>query len=155
MNNTTVLIVVGVVVVLVILLWPKPQRIEMIAEDSIQIPTRCCGTPNAQRSSQIDFSINISTSRVLTLQYFVGSLHCSSIRLHIMLDGIEVALTDWLGYSGDPNRHPMSSERIDLSPISGKHVVTLSPEGKVGGCNIGTLESWQGIVKMRTSKSLL
>jgi len=111
------------------------------------------GTPGTQRSPQLDYSVTIETSETLQMQYFVRSTHSSSIRLHILVDGEEILVTDWLGWPGHPEFGFLDTGLLDLGPVSsGVHNLILSPEGRVGGSNIGWLESWGGSLKILVSK---
>lgn len=77
---------------------------------------------------------------------------CSDIRLHILIDSLEVHVTDWLGYEGRIPSLPLDTGCLDFSPVAiGQHTLTLSPEGRVGGCNHGTLLNWGGTLWVTTS----
>src|SRR6185369_2887531 len=72
-----------------------------------------------------------------------GPLTCSNLRLHFIVDGTEVAVTDFAGPG-------TSTAFVSLGFISpGKHVVGMQAEGEVGGCNVGNLVSWAGKVVLR------
>ena len=110
---------------------------------------QCCGTPGTQQSSQLDFRVVLTTTEVLRMQYFVSPLHCSDVRLHILVDDQEVFLTEFMGPLGGV----MTTGVLDLGPISsGNHSLTLAPEGKTGGCNTGTLHRWHGTLVVNVSE---
>jgi len=87
----------------------------------------------------------VITGARLHIQYFVGSRHCSSIRLHIYLDGKLIRTTSFLGW---PSREglsfgPLDTGLMDLGPLSpGKYVLGLEAEGQLGGCNEGPWSPW-------------
>jgi hypothetical protein len=91
-------------------------------------------------------TINITTGGVLQAQYISsGAGACSSIRIHWLVDGTEVAVTGFVAPAG-------SSGFSNLGPVSaGPHVLGLQAEGQVGGCNTGTLGSWDGTAQATTS----
>jgi len=101
------------------------------------------------------FEMDVDTLEVLRLEYTVVA-HCSSIRLHILLDDTLVQTTGWLGWPGAPEPFdalPLSVT-VDLGPISGTYKVGLQAEGQVGGCNRGQLTSWGGRLVITTSTQL-
>ena len=72
-----------------------------------------------------------------------GPLTCSNLRIHFLIDGTEVAVTGFVG----PGE---STGFVSLGSISpGGHIVGVQAEGEVSGCNVGTLLSWAGKVKIR------
>jgi hypothetical protein len=76
-------------------------------------------------------------------QFVPGPLTCSSLRIHIIVDGTEVGVTS---FAGPGTVTPF----VNLGFISpGKHVVGVQAEGQVGGCNVGNLVSWAGKVRLR------
>jgi hypothetical protein len=91
-------------------------------------------------------AINVTTGGVLQAQYISsGAGACSSIRIHWLVDGTEVAVTGFVAPAG-------SSGFSNLGPVSaGPHVLGLQAEGQVGGCNVGTLGSWDGTAQVTTS----
>jgi hypothetical protein len=88
--------------------------------------------------SNVLFPINVSTSGTLLVQYTASAGHCSNVRAHILVDGVERGLTPFL----TPGQ---SSAFLNVGPVSaGAHVVALQGEGTVGGCNAGVLVGWGG-----------
>jgi len=109
---------------------------------------QCCGTPGTQRSPQLDFRVALTTTSVLGMRYDVSSLHCSDIKLHLLVDNQEVYVTGFMG----PLSGVMTTGFLDLGPVSsGNHSLTLSPEGRIGGCNTGTLHRWLGTLVVNVS----
>lgn len=99
------------------------------------------------------FEVDVDTLGVLRLEYTVLG-HCSSIRLHILLDDTLIQTTDWLGWPGAPAPFDVLplSVIVDLGPISGAYKVGLQAEGQESGCNRGKLTSWGGRLVVTTSK---
>lgn len=110
------------------------------------------GDSEAQRSKQLDFTINVKTVDVLQMEFEMKAA-CSDIFLHILLDGKEVYTTENIG----PISGQYTTGLIDLGPLKeGKHRLTLSPEGVPNNdddsCNYGSLLSWAGILTVYTSE---
>ena len=103
----------------------------------------CSG--GGQLCNNIDtFNLNIpGAGGVGEGQFTPGPLTCSGFRIHFLVDGNEVAVTGFVGPGG-------STGFVSLGFIGpGKHVVGVQAEGEVSGCNIGTLGSWAGKVKLQ------
>jgi hypothetical protein len=84
------------------------------------------------------FSQPISTNTTLRVQYVASAGHCSNVAAHILVDGVERAVTAFL----TPGQ---ASGFFDVGPVSpGTHTVALRGEGQVGGCNVGNLANWGG-----------
>ena len=84
------------------------------------------------------FSQSISTTATLRVQYVASAGHCSNVAAHILVDGVERAVTAFL----TPGQ---ASGFFDVGPVSaGTHTVALQGEGQIGGCNSGTLGNWGG-----------
>src|SRR5437879_5765985 len=56
------------------------------------------------------YETSVITGSRLHIQYFVGSRHCSSIRLHIYLDGKLIRTTGFLGW---PSKEGLSFGPLD------------------------------------------
>jgi len=94
-------------------------------------------TPSGQLCNN-SFSQSIGTLSTLRVQYNASSGHCSNVGVHILVDGVERAVTAFL----TPGQ---SSGFFDVGPVSsGVHVITLNGEGTVSGCNSGNLINWGG-----------
>jgi hypothetical protein len=100
------------------------------------------------------YSMPVTTGGELQVEYDVPG-HCSSIRLHILVDGTVVHTTGFLGWPGAPppfDTLPLSTGLVNVGPVSpGAHVLGLQAEGQVGGCNGGRLYSWAGSGRVLTA----
>ena len=102
----------------------------------------CTGTGQLCRPS---FSISIQTGSLLQVEYVAPSTHCSSIRLHIFVDGNLKETTGFLGPGA-------GTGLLDLGPVTaGTHAISLQAEGQLGGCNFGDLVAWGGSLRVFTS----
>jgi hypothetical protein len=112
----------------------------------------CCGDTGTQRSTAIDFVIDVTTVNLLQVNYSTATdlMACSDIVLHILWDGVELYSTDRIG----PISGRLTTGSIDLSLFvtRGTHTLTISPEGIVGGCNSGTLGGWAGNLIVHTNE---
>jgi hypothetical protein len=99
-------------------------------------------------------SREIETTGELRIQYRVAPTHCSSVKLRLFVDGVEKAVTGFLGwYSAPPpfDVLPLETDIIDLGPVTpGKHVLDILPEGQESGCNRGSVGSWSGELRTYT-----
>jgi hypothetical protein len=94
-------------------------------------------TSGTQLSNAIH-TINVSTTGVLLVEYTAAATHCSDVRMHFLIDGVERALSGFL----TPGQ---GSGFFDVGPVTaGAHTVALQAEGRVGGCNTGALAGWGG-----------
>lgn len=101
------------------------------------------GTPGTQRSAQLDAEIVFETAGALRMEFLLSNMACSEIRLFIYLDETLVKTTDFFEKrTGD----------FDFGQVSpGKHRLKVSPEGRIGGCNVGHLGSWGGTLILYVS----
>ena len=84
------------------------------------------------------FAVSVATTGTLQVRYNASPGHCSDVRAHIQVDGVERGLTGFLSAG-------QSSAFVDVGPVSpGTHVVALQGEGRISGCNIGQLVAWGG-----------
>ncbi len=101
------------------------------------------------------FSVSGEIGSVLQVQYFVRSTHCSSVRVHLFVDGTLKATTGFLGWPGAPSPFaelPLDTGLVDLGPVSpGAHLISVLAEGQVSGCNVGKPSSWGGSLKVLTN----
>jgi hypothetical protein len=91
------------------------------------------------------YTINVTTTGTLMVNYVAPRTHCSSLRMHFLLDGHEKSI------SGDiaPGQR---TGFVDLGPVSpGSHVVGLQAEGIPGGCNTGRTLAWEGSAEVWTT----
>jgi hypothetical protein len=92
-------------------------------------------------------SVPITTTGLLQVQFVGGGGLCSNIRIHLIVDGTEVAVTGFVGAGG-------STGIVNLGPVSsGSHVLGLQAEGQVGGCNVGVLAGWSGTAQVTTNSA--
>ncbi len=91
------------------------------------------------------YIFRVRTAGVLQVDYFAPRLHCSSVRIHFFVDGVEKALSG-------PVAPGARSGYWNLGPVrAGTHEVRLQAEGVEGGCNHGRLAAWQGSVEVWAS----
>jgi len=108
-----------------------------------------CTTPPTQQLCEPLFSANVETKSELSVQYAVTG-HCSSIRVHVFLDGNFVTTSEFFGWVNTIppppfDNLPLMTPIIDLGPVTpGIHQVSLQGEGQVSGCNSGGLGVWTG-----------
>ena len=100
-------------------------------------------------------SVSGEIGSVLQAQYFVRSTHCSSLRVHLFVDGTLKVTTGFLGWVGAPSPFaelPLDTGLVDLGPVSpGAHLISVQAEGQVSGCNVGKPLSWGGSLKVLTN----
>ncbi len=120
-------------------------------QQTVDIKINC--TTSGQLCEPI-FKKVIQTHSVLKVNYTVGPLHCSAIKIHFLVNDVEKGVSDWLAWpdgEGDLN-----SGAIDLGPVSsssGAITLGVKAEGKTGGCNEGRLGSWEGKVVIATNSA--
>jgi len=103
------------------------------------------------------WTMTITTDSQLDLSYTAPG-HCSSVRVHIFVDGVELppplSPSVFIGWKGGPPSLPIDTGVIHAGPVSaGDHLLGLQAEGRLGGCNIGLLAGWGGTVTVSTSYS--
>jgi len=103
------------------------------------------------------FSVDVQTQSELLVKYTVTG-HCSSIRVHVFLDGNPVTTSEFFGWVLSPppppfDELPLMTPIINLGPVSpGSHQVSLQGEGQVSGCNTGALGVWTGTLTTFTNE---
>ena len=101
------------------------------------------------------FSVSGEIGSVLQVQYFALSTHCSSLRVHLFVDGALKVTTGFLGWPGAPSPFgelPLDTGLVDLGPVSpGAHLISVQAEGQVSGCNVDQPFSWGGSLKALTN----
>ena len=82
------------------------------------------------------------TAGVALVRFTPGPLTCSDFRIHFFVDGTEKNVTDFVGPGG-------KTAFVSLGFIGSGIKVTfdMQAEGEVGGCNSGTLGSWDGVAE--------
>jgi hypothetical protein len=84
------------------------------------------------------FSTSVATTGLLQLSYTASPGHCSDVRVRFFVDGVERGVTAFLTAG-------QSSGAFDVGPVTpGTHTISLQGEGRVSGCNAGTLANWGG-----------
>jgi hypothetical protein len=117
---------------------PSPVPLPIVKIYSYDV-SKCCGIQGTQMSPQIDYNLDIETLGVLQVEFTALNRLCSDMRLHILLDGVEWETSNYFGMDSK------TTGVLDLGPVSsGKHTLKFQPEGRLGGCNTGYLESWGG-----------
>jgi hypothetical protein len=97
-----------------------------------------------QLSSAV-YSMSVDTTGTLAVSYLAPRTHCSSLRMHFLLDGSPKAVSAQVAPGG-------RTGYVDLGPVSaGFHVVGLQAEGIAGGCNVGRLAAWEGSAEVRST----
>jgi hypothetical protein len=81
--------------------------------------------------------------KVKKFLYTAASAHCSAGRLLIELDGALVGRMKFVAGS----EHATLRKRLRLEP--GEHTLAFRFEGRVGGCNSGSVASWGGEIAVR------
>jgi hypothetical protein len=98
-------------------------------------------------SPQIDYNLDIETLGVLKVEFTALNRLCSDMRLHILLDGVEWETSNYFGMDSK------TTGVLDLGTVSsGRHTLKFQPEGRLGGCNTGYLESWGGSLVVYVSQ---
>jgi hypothetical protein len=80
--------------------------------------------------------------RVKKFVYVASAAHCSSGRILIQLDGRAVGKMPFVSR----NQQATLRKRLRLAP--GSHTFAFRFEGKVGGCNVGTVSGWGGQISV-------
>lgn len=107
-------------------------------------PFNVTSTSGTQLSSAT-YTQTVTTAGVLRVKYAASSGHCSDVRAHIFVDGVNRGTTSFLSAG-------QTSGFVDVGPVSaGPKVVALQGEGRVGGCNTGVLVGWGGTMDVMTS----
>jgi hypothetical protein len=92
-----------------------------------------CGVP-------IDLPLDLFSGARLEVTYTAPAAHCSDVRLHFLLDGTEVGKT--------PFTSPLGSVHTRIRLHRGAGKLGFDAEGRLGGCNQGTLVSWGGTLEI-------
>jgi hypothetical protein len=101
------------------------------------------GEPGTQMSPKLELVAGFETRGSLSFDVEVPN-SCSRVRLHVTVDGRRRMVT------------PLFQERsgrIEVGDVGeGSHQLRLQPEGVVGGCNTGTLQSWGGTLTLYVTR---
>jgi hypothetical protein len=88
------------------------------------------------------FTTPVTTTGLLEVAVTMGAGGCSDVAAHLLVDNVELAVTPFLA----PGQ---TSTTFTLGPVSpGTHTLGVQGEGRVGGCNVGFLQSWGGSVQI-------
>ena len=91
------------------------------------------------------YTVIVRTTGVLQVNYSAPREHCSSLRMHFLVDGVPKAISDVVA----PGH---STGYVELGPVeAGEYQLGLQAEGIPGGCNVGFLSSWGGNAMVYTS----
>ena len=78
---------------------------------------------------------------ITSVRYTPATGHCSSLRVHVLLGGNEIGVTDFV----EPTESTVL-ERFRAPIRRGSVVLGYQGEGRIGGCNSGQLGGWGGTV---------
>jgi hypothetical protein len=92
------------------------------------------------------WSATVNTTSVLKLQYATSASHCSDVRIRVLVDGV---LKNTSGFLTPGTSTPT----YDVTTSAGNHLIEVQAEGRVGGCNTGTLGGWAGTMIVQTSNN--
>jgi hypothetical protein len=88
------------------------------------------------------FDIAFTTNGLLQVSYTASPGHCSDVNVHFLVDGVELGATGFLAPG-------VSSGVLTLAPVSpGSHTLSLQGEGRIGGCNVGSVGNWGGTAQI-------
>jgi hypothetical protein len=129
---------------------PAAAQSEIIIRDFSVI----CATTGGQ-FCEPPFSVAVVTTAQrpdITVQYDVPLSHCSSVRLHLFVDGALVRSTGYLGWGGAQppfDKLPLGTGVMRLRAVKpGLHVVSINAEGQVSGCNSRGVSRWRGDLRV-------
>lgn len=120
-------------------------------------PVRVHCTSTGQMCSPA-FTVSVETIRVLGIEFTASPQCCSDIRLHIFLDGQRLAVTTnngqqptttFLGPGQSTRDANFIAKFTDMNAPT-RYQLSIQAEGRVGGCNAGSLSSWGGTLLVRT-----
>lgn len=98
------------------------------------------------------FALPVETGGDLFVRYVVPPSHCSSLRIHLYVDGVLQVTTGFLGWEGAGGVFaglPLETSLMDLGPVpAGAHVLEIQAEGQAGGCNNGQVRNWAGSLEI-------
>jgi hypothetical protein len=92
------------------------------------------------------FNVEMLTFGTLVIRYDTGPQHCSDVRMHFAVDGVDLGASDWL-------LGPGVTTYFNAGAVSpGSHTVGFTMEGRTGGCNTGDLIDWSGFADFVTER---
>ena len=127
----------SLVLVLAVALTAAPSVLAQQQVTTTHGPFALTSTSGTQLSNVV-YTVNVNTLGVLQVEYTTLGTHCSDVRMHFLVDGVERALSNFIPAG-------TSTGFFNVGPVTpGAHTVALQAEGRVGGCNTGQLSGWGG-----------
>jgi hypothetical protein len=125
---------------------PPPTDAPIVVTNNYEYTRDCGGVAGRQRWESLDYVREVRTVDLLQVEVSIP-LSDNEIVFHILLDDVEVYTTARLGLVRS------TSGSIDLSPYvsPGAHKLTISPEGILGGGNVGTLWVYGATLHVETN----
>jgi YD repeat-containing protein len=105
-----------------------------------------CASSGQICEPQATFNIDITAAGIFDLQYVTPDSHCSDVGVRFSIDGVVVGSTPTLAPGGAQGGIKAAI------PTAGTHTVSVQGLGTEGGCNVGTLASWAGNVRVTSEK---
>ncbi|MGF6736118.1 hypothetical protein OKW50_008291 [Paraburkholderia youngii] len=123
---------------------PPPKPPQPVSTNVREIPLdKGGGAPDTQHSPQLDAIVDFDAGGDVKMDFHVSGKACSQIKFNLFIDGHQVGSTDFFD---------KELGLFDLGSVTyGKHSLRVSPEGRVGGCNTGSLQSWGGTLTLYTT----
>jgi hypothetical protein len=87
--------------------------------------------------------VNKGKVRIKRLRYRAATTHCSSGRILVSLDGERIGATDYVN-AGEQ----ATVDDLKVTLDEGQHRFAFRVQGKVGGCNVGSVVSWGGKITL-------
>lgn len=89
-----------------------------------------------------DPPLEFKTTGAYACRFVADPAGCSDIKPYFYLDGVQF-FTEWLA---------PGEETAFGSFLPGRHTLQLQAEGRIGGCNTGSLGLWKGTLWLTTSE---
>ena len=119
----------------------KPDRVSYRTGSFV---VNCTSTGQiCEPARELQVRVRKGEVRIERLRYKAVATHCSPGRILISLDGKSVGRTDFVN-AGE--RATVDKLRLRLDP--GRHTFAFRIEGKIGGCNVGSVGSWGGKIRL-------
>ncbi|MEO8096754.1 MAG: hypothetical protein ABI811_03575 [Acidobacteriota bacterium] len=111
------------------------------AQNVESINVACTGS-GQQCNPPYATTINNPVRGVVFIEYTASSGHCSLVRVHISVDGVEKNVSSFVS-AGE------GTGMLTLGVLSqGNHSLSVQAEGQTGGCNIGNIAGWAGTLSL-------
>ena len=124
--------------IFVVLLGSQPAQ---AATQTITLPVITCSSTGQLCNTLYSTTVNVPDGGPITVNFTASPGHCSSIQVLVLLDGVQFATSAFLG--------PGQSSGPLTTPTSvsvGTHTIAIQAQGEKGGCNVGTLGTWTGML---------